>query len=252
MGKYEYCEVLLGNVYVDDTKVPYYVRLGTIVVIILMHLIKKKLVVRSDYKGSKSLMLPIYFKYFICLLVVESLIAFIDIVLERTVINSIFVSALIVAAYDMFSDGICFFLMQHGAGQIALQRAIFFSCMWGLVIFMVFSFIFMWQEEDEERNAFYLYTCFTMFVLGFYSLFVILPLDVLYRRPGTTNYAKFKIVANLCYLFLAALIHIHIEICFCVAYCFRILVFAITPYVVLKLLEQDSDVSIYTIVIHDI
>jgi hypothetical protein len=241
MGQFEHCETLLGSVYFERTSAANYARLFGLVVVLLVNFFKKRQLLQPNYNGNKSLLLPIYYQYFVILLLLQLILTLIAENVHNDNGNYVLLSTK-VSVYEFFSDGICFFLMQHGAGQYALKRAIVFSSLWASVIFVFFMFIFFYDDKNVQL-AFYIYITFTVIVILLYSQFIILPIEILYRRPGTKYYALYKIVYNILFLMLVSCILQEIEFCYCLLYGFRIFIFFITPLVLYKLLLEDSNVS---------
>ena len=202
---------------------------------------------RGDGKRAILLVLPSYYPIIITAIIYYFTSAMLHIFVVYYAKYIVLIS-IDVGVQHAMSEGLTFFLMQHGAGLHAFKRGLLCALTFGVVTFFNFYLMFRaFNDRDNveiSRHTFFIHMIFSSFLISLYTLLILLPTQWLYRRPAFYNYAKYCLVQNFFWLIASTLIYVDHEIGFCTVLSGKVFFISIFhPMAFVYALAKDSEVS---------
>lgn len=162
-----------------------------------------------------GLVLPYYFMYIYLYIFLSFLAGILDIATKGVPDQQSSYNWIIPIEQGLFHwlyEGLAFFLMRYGAGVKAIQKSLVYSGLWGVVTFLFYFFIYSssdgsYHQERDKNRSFDLFLAYQAILLAFYALFLILPADLVYRRPALEFYSKFNCVLYMTSLIIGSLVY---------------------------------------------
>lgn len=221
-------------------------RLTSCVILFLLILKNKSRAGRENGRRAGLLVLPSYYPLVWVTIAYYFLFALLHLMMTDFGDYVVLIS-LDVAVSHTLTEGLAFFLMQHGAGVYAFQRSLVFATGAGIFSFFIFYFIFTvtWDDNDSylTRQTYFAHAMFSALVLSFYILIVIIPERILYRRPALNTFAKYCIIENAVWLLASSLIYTEDTAGYCTVLAGEIIFISILhPIVFIRSLAKDSEV----------
>eukprot|EP00733_Pompholyxophrys_punicea_P001457 Pompholyxophrys_punicea_v1_NODE_734_length_1379_cov_4.425982.p1 type:complete len:303 gc:universal NODE_734_length_1379_cov_4.425982:405-1313(+) len=175
--------------------------------------------------ASERLVLPVYvwFLYILATIVlVQSLCnAGLDFSLLPIADNDLDVSIIFAILYGLnryVYDGLTLFLIQEGAGFIAISRAAIFAIFFAICSMVVNFFLFYRDSPAEDSVLVVLDLVYQTAYLIFFLILLFAPVSFLYRRPALKNYNIYWFVFQSLSLISSILVWNEDDIGYCVYY----------------------------------
>lgn len=222
----------------------------TSAVLLLLLIIKNKhRAAREDGRRASLLVLPSYYPA-ICIMIFYYFVFAILHVFITGFNRYMVLVALDVAVGQGIGGGLAFFLMQHGAGVYAVQRAALFSVGFGVLAFLVFYFMLSksgdhsGEDNHLTQRTYMAHMMFSSLIFMFYGVAVFLPTQYLYRRPAFYRYAKYCMIESVIWSLASSLVYMENNVGYCTVLSGRIILSAILhPTCFVFSLAKDSEVS---------
>jgi hypothetical protein len=198
----------------------------------------------------KGLVLPSYFTYIYIYIVLSLAAGIMDLLIQRVGNNpdaiNVWLIPIETGLYHWLYEGLAFFLMRYGAGVKAIYRSLSYSFVWGIITLVVYFFLMSILTSQfgftfDSDVAYSIFLTYDMVLLCFYTTFLVVPIDHLYRRPALIFYARFNVVYYALNAISGSLVFQKVTeaVCPCSAIVF-VFVAIIQPVVIFKTLQIDS------------
>jgi hypothetical protein len=170
---------------------------------------------------ARGLVLPSYFPCIYSLMAIDAISGLFDIILSSKNIperNRLRAYAWLLpiecGIFHSIFEGLAIFTLMYGAGRSSFRYSLKYAMIWGLITTAVFftEFRLIFDVDDGtfyEENTLAAYTIFVIYnavLLCFYLCILLIPNDILYKRPAATPYAIFNIILVLFWILMASVI----------------------------------------------
>lgn len=214
-----------------------------------------------DKKGAdtinvvKGLVLPSYFPVIYTLIGIDLVFGILNIVTSAHVLTDynrdtmyLWVYPIEFACFHCLYEGIAIFLMRYGAGKVAFTKSIMIAFFWGLVSFVVVFIELSYaygryglNSSKDKEEVYSVFVVYAFILLFFYLAILLIPKNVLYRRPALDFYAVFNVAIQLLWILIATLVHFVDKFIICGASVLALLVMGFCqPMIIWLTLQRDS------------
>jgi tryptophan-rich sensory protein len=217
------------------------------IVLASLFILNRQRISKQKDQGGNSfrlIILPSYFEYIFAMIIACLLMGIIDVVGRRPLLRQMVKFGI----SRLLSEGLTFFLMQHGAGYYAMRVALLYAIIWSLLCVAVLYAVGVPQQKEKHNNLtsaeFYGHAILYGGIFLFYLMLLTCPLYIIYRRPALRFFSVVQMILFLLDLIVITLIWLEDEIGYCIKFTSNILITGVIfPLIVFYTLAKDSEVS---------
>lgn len=201
----------------------------------------------------KGLILPFYFHFIYMYLALTLLTGLLNLIVQYGFHNPynilVFIMPVETGLSHCLYEGLAFYLIRHGAGLNAIYRALAQGLVFGLFTTVVWFFIFGEKHYAEynihthqpHKIVYSIYVSYQILLLLFYSLFIVVPINYLYRRPAMDIYAPWNIMWTVLCIIFSSLVYTRQSDAYCPAVGIMFICTSfVQPLIIFLTLRKDS------------